>query len=223
MKALLAAVQDNEVAKYVRNITLLAEGLKEHEYGYIWAWEDLQIWADLKFTENDIKTINDINASHANDVVENGDFIITGQYRSILTTLLQSLPNLVTITVRKLQAGEQIPGWSGAKLFKELSFHHDRLETRQIFYGDWQYDTTHRRITQYRDEFGDLISEPGAGPQASFTDDLKAAVGASGTEAKVVYLPLIQYKAYISPGLYLPAKNHVCAGSAYHLQTLSTT
>lgn len=189
MKSLILVLQDVEVAKYVRNITLLAEGMKEHEYGYPWAWEDLQIWADLKFTEYDIMTIDQINQAHADDIVENGDFIITGEYRSMLTELLKCLPNLATITVRKLAAGEQIPGWPGAKLFEQLSFYHDRLDTRQIFYNDWQYDTLHRRITQYRDEFGDIISEPSAGPQASFFDDLKAALSASGTEAKVSFLP----------------------------------
>ncbi|UPX10118.1 uncharacterized protein EKO05_0000789 [Ascochyta rabiei] len=191
MKALLTAVRDDGVAKYIRNITLLAEGLKQHEYGYIWAWEDLQIWAELTITENDIKTIHEINAAHANDVIENCDFIITGHYRSMLTTLLRLLPNLATITIRKLQPGEQIPGWSGTKLFKDLSFHHDRLDTRKILYGDWQYDVTHRRITHYRDEFGDLICEPDAGPQASFVDDLKAAMSTSGTKARPVWHPVV--------------------------------
>jgi hypothetical protein len=191
MKAILAAVQNFQVAKHVHNITLLAEGLKEHEYGYVWAWEDLQIWADLKFRNKDVKVINEINAAHAADVIENGDFIISGEYRTMLTTLLQCLPNLKTITCRKLAAGEQIPGWSGAELFKELSFYHQDLDTRQIFYGDWMYDTLHRRITHYRDEFGDLISESNCGPQASFVDDLKASMGKSGTEAKVVFMPVV--------------------------------
>ncbi|KAJ4350658.1 hypothetical protein N0V95_004563 [Ascochyta clinopodiicola] len=191
MKALLTAVRDKGMVKYIRNITLLAEGLKQHEYGYLWAWEDLQIWADLTLTESDIKTIHEINAAHADDDVKNGDFIITGHYRLMLTTLLQHLPNLATITIRKLQPGEQIPGWSGTKLFKELSFYHDRLDTRKILYGDWQYDVTHRCITHYRDEYGDLICEPDAGPQASFVDDLKAAMSASGTQAKLIWRPVV--------------------------------
>lgn len=193
MKALLVAIQDDVVAKYVRNITLLAEGLKEHEFGYVWAWEDLQIWADLKFRNKDVKIINKINATHADDVMTNGDFIISGEYRTMLTTLLQRLPNLGTITCRKLAAGEQIPGWSGVKLFKELSFYREGLDTRQIFYGDWMYDTLHRRITHYCDEFGDLISEPNSGPQASFVDDLKAAMSKSGTKAKIVFMPVAKY------------------------------
>ena len=39
------------------------------------------------------------------------------------------------------------------------------------------------------DEFGDLITEAGAGPQASFLDDLKAAKVDSGCKAKVVFQP----------------------------------
>lgn len=194
MKALLAAVEDPEVVRYVRSITLLAEALKEHEYGYSWAWEDLQIWADLCPTNMDYKIMRSIDDAHAQDVEENGDFIISGEYRTMLTTLLQRLPNLATLKIRKLAPGEQVPGWSGVKLFKELSFYRDGLDTRQIFYGDWQYDTLHKRITQYRDEFGDLISEPQAGPQASFIDDLRAAVSVSETKAKVSFLPVVDYE-----------------------------
>lgn len=56
-------------------------------------------------------------------------------------------------------------------MFKQLSFHHDKLDTRNIFYGDWQYDTLHGRANQYQGEFGDVITEPNAGPQPSFIDD----------------------------------------------------
>lgn len=194
MKAFLAAIEDTKVGAHVQSITLLAEGLKEHEYGYEWAWEDLQIWGGLEFRKKDVEIMNEINASHAEDVITNGDLIIAGEYRDMLTTLLQRLPNLKTITCRKLDAGEQIPGWSGADRFKELSFFHDNLDTRQIFYGDWMYDIVHRRITHYRDEFGDLINEPNAGPQASFVDDLKASISQSGTKAKVVFMPVAKYQ-----------------------------
>jgi len=52
----------------------------------------------------------------------------------------------------------------------------------KIFYGDWQYDVFHRRVTQYQDEFGDVIIERGAGPQASFRDDMDAALFATGRQ-----------------------------------------
>ncbi|KAH6629473.1 hypothetical protein C7974DRAFT_187006 [Boeremia exigua] len=189
MKALLVALEDEDVAKYVRSLTLMAEGLKQHEYGYAWAWEDLQIWAEFKFTNEDADIMRTIDAAHSFDVVENGDFIISGQYREMLTTLLQRLPNITALTIRKLAPGEHIPGWAGIDLFKQLSFYHEGLDTRHIFYGDWQYDTLHRCITHYLDDFGDHVTEPHAGPQASFIDDLKAAVDANKIKASVTFLP----------------------------------
>jgi len=35
MRHILEALQDLEVAKFVYKLTLLAEGLREHEYGYV--------------------------------------------------------------------------------------------------------------------------------------------------------------------------------------------
>ena len=54
--------------------------------------------------------------------------------------------------------------------------------------------TVHRCITYYRDKSGDLINEPNARPQASFVDDLKAAISTSRTKAKVVFMPLAKYQ-----------------------------
>jgi hypothetical protein len=54
------------------------------------------------------------------------------------------------------------------------------MNTKDIYYGDWQYDTLHLRKTHYTDEFGEAIVEPNAGPQASFIDDLNAAITACG-------------------------------------------
>ncbi|KAJ4985084.1 hypothetical protein SVAN01_09455 [Stagonosporopsis vannaccii] len=193
MKALLEAVEDPKVAHFVRTITLLAEGLKVHEYGYAWAWEDLQILAELNPTDKDFSIMRTIDAAHAQALNEDGNFIISGMYRKMLTTLLERLPNLTEVTIRKLAPGEQIPGWSGAKLFQELSFYRVGLDTRKMFYGDWQYDTLHHRITQYVDEYGEMISEPHAGPQASFDDDFKAALTASATKAKVNFGPVIAH------------------------------
>ena len=39
MRHILEALQDPEVAKFVRKLTLLAEDLREHEYGYVQGWE----------------------------------------------------------------------------------------------------------------------------------------------------------------------------------------
>lgn len=54
--------------------------------GWSWAWEDLQIWGDLKLRNKDIQTTHEINASHADDVITKGDFIITSGRRIPLRT-----------------------------------------------------------------------------------------------------------------------------------------
>lgn len=188
MMDILVALNVNGVASYVRNITVIAETLMQHEYGYNWAWEDLQIWGEFDFNERDVDLIEAINNAHWHDVLLNGDFVTSGDYRTVLSKILKRLPNLKTITIRNLTPGEHIPGWVGNKLFKQLSFYEEGLDTNAIFYGDWQYDRHYRRITQYVDEYGELIIEPHAGPQASFIDDFKAAVRNSNTEARAVSL-----------------------------------
>jgi hypothetical protein len=42
-------------------------------------------------------------------------------------------------------------------------------------------------VTQYIDEFGDTVSEPNAGPQAGFKEDVEAAVGTSVKGIKINY------------------------------------
>lgn len=190
MVHILNALCNKKTAVCVKEITLLAEGLREHEYGYVWAWEDLQVWENLHFTSDDIDIINRINAEHTNARDMQSDFIYSGQYRALLFDILKACPNLKRINVRKLAPGEQIPGWGGNKLFKQLSFFRDDLDTRNIFYGDWQYDTVHGRVTQYQDEFGDVITEPNAGPQSSFMDDFRCAYRDSRCEAKVTFQPI---------------------------------
>ena len=125
-------------------------------------------------------------------LLPSGDFICpspSGDFFSLAFGRLYISLAFGPLYVSPLRAGEQIPGWGAKNLFKQLSFFHDELDTRNIFYGDWQYDNLLGRVTQYRDEFGDLITEAGAGPQASFIDDLKAAKLDSGCKAKLVYQP----------------------------------
>jgi hypothetical protein len=187
MRHILEVLQNNDVAKCVHELTLLAEGYREHEYGYVWGWEDLQVWENLDYNPDDVRLINKINVDHANARDNQSNFIYSGQYRTLLHDIFKACPNLERIKVRKIAPGEQIPGWGGDKLFKQLSFYHDKLDTRNIFYGDWQYDTVHGRVTQYQDEFGDVITEPDAGPQSSFIDDFRSAKVDSGCKAKVSF------------------------------------
>lgn len=199
MSALLAAVQDPLVAQPVHSITIIGEDLKCPDYGYETPWEELLDCARVRYTDfdttdRDVETMRAINDAHYQAILDNGDFTTSGMYREMLTQILKCLHNLTTVTVRWLEPGEQIPGWSGVNLFKELSFYRPNLDTREVFYGDWQYDALHRRKTMYWDEYGELIMEPDAGPQASFKDDLKAAVSASGTKAKFIPLPIADYQ-----------------------------
>lgn len=78
------------------------------------------------------------------------------------------------------QADEHVPGWTNVSRFKLLSFYRSGLNIKSIYYGDWQYDTVHLRVTHYTDEFGDSIIEDNAGPQASFADDVRAAIASTG-------------------------------------------
>lgn len=172
----------------VFNITLIAEGLGWPRFGYYWAWEHMQMQEDVDFTEKDCKIIEAINAHHADDMAFNGSFITGGGYRTMITLLLSRLPNLKTITVRKLHAGEDIPGWGHPDMFKDLSFYREGMNTNKIYYRDWQYDTIAKRVTIHEDEFGDVVVEPGAGPQATFIDDLVSAVTTSGTTARIQFM-----------------------------------
>lgn len=84
-----------------------------------------------------------------------------------------------------LQPGEHIPGWVDLNKFCELSFFRKGMDTNSMFYGPYQYDLVHGRVTVYEDEFGDIVAEPGAGPQAGFMDDVYGAMSTSFTNAKV--------------------------------------
>lgn len=73
-------------------------------------------------------------------------------------------------------------------MFKDLSFYREGMNTNKIYYRDWQYDTIAKRVTIHEDEFGDVVVEPGAGPQATFIDDLVSAVTTSGTTARIQFM-----------------------------------
>jgi hypothetical protein len=88
---------------HVRNLTLVAEGMKVHEYGYDWAWEDLQNWENVVFNNNDFRLVNEINAAHAEDLFTTNSFIFDGGYRIMLGLVLSRCHNLRSVTVRKLK------------------------------------------------------------------------------------------------------------------------
>ncbi|KAF2849662.1 hypothetical protein T440DRAFT_499565 [Plenodomus tracheiphilus IPT5] len=172
---------------HVRTVTLVSEGLGAPEYGYSWAWEDLENReGELEYTEEDVDIINKANRAHAMALGDTDAFLNRGLYRTNLALLLSRCPNLQTIKVRPLKAGEHVPGWEGPELLKEVSFYKKDLNTNGIYYGDWKYDTVHRRVTVWVDEYGEEMVEDNAGPQASFRDDLVSAIQSSGTLAETV-------------------------------------
>lgn len=69
-----------------------------------------------------------------------------------------------------------------------MSFYHPHLNINHIYYGDWQYDTVHFRVTHYKNAFGEDVVDPGAGPQAGFVDDLMAAVASTGRRIEINFM-----------------------------------
>ena len=69
----------------VSKIVLVSEGLREHEYGYDWAWEFLADKDYIRFTNEDMKIINTVNYNHYDDVAVNGPFLNGGGYRFMLS------------------------------------------------------------------------------------------------------------------------------------------
>ncbi|KAH7385471.1 hypothetical protein DE146DRAFT_208282 [Phaeosphaeria sp. MPI-PUGE-AT-0046c] len=178
--AVLNAFPASNLGLRVKSLTLVADGLKEHEYGSEWAWEEMQHRLGLDMTADDQNIIARINNDHANEMHFSSTFLNSGHYRTMLGGILSMCPNLRVLNIRKLQPDEHVPGWTDISLFKQLSFYRPCINIKSIYYGDWQYDTVHLRVTHYTDEFGDSIIEDNAGPQASFDDDVKAAIASTG-------------------------------------------
>lgn len=89
----------------VRSVCLVADGVKEPEYGYEWAWENLLQWdvEGLDCTKEDMNIINEVNAQHAKFFGINNAFINGGGYRSMLVAILNACPNLNVLNIRKLE------------------------------------------------------------------------------------------------------------------------
>ncbi|KAF2996202.1 hypothetical protein E8E13_001613 [Curvularia kusanoi] len=56
-----------DIAKYVRELTILAEGLSEHIHGYERAWEDFLLDIEVPVEDEDIDLIDQINEFHHDD------------------------------------------------------------------------------------------------------------------------------------------------------------
>jgi hypothetical protein len=96
----------------------------------------------------------------------------TSRYAVYFSTALQVADCVLLIP----QIGQHIPGWVDLAKFERLSFADKWPKFSQLFYGDWVYDEYHGGITVYEDEYGEVVEEPGCGPQASFQEDMAAAL-----------------------------------------------
>jgi hypothetical protein len=179
------------VLSLVKRVTIVGQALGAHEYGDEWAWEQLalEMGEDPQFSLEDQKVMHEIAKVHAYQLWRDQKFIATGRYRHLLTYILKSLPNLSEIVVGKLKPGEQIRGWRGDELMKQLSFYGRKgFDTTFIFYSDWMYDEKHQVISSFIDEFGDRVQPDDAGPQATFVHDLDAAMEAARLSLDIIRL-----------------------------------
>jgi hypothetical protein len=113
------------VNRMVRSITLVAEGLKAHEYGSGWAWEHFVQWEDVVCTDKDLEIMLHIDASHAAELRITNQFIHRGGYRQLLGQILKDCPNLKVVNVRKLEVNNHMD----ASLVRACSLFH-RPESR---------------------------------------------------------------------------------------------
>ncbi|KAJ4364563.1 hypothetical protein N0V83_009159 [Neocucurbitaria cava] len=168
---------------FVRKIVLVSEGLCVNDNGYEWAWRQVGLGS---CKEQDLQIIRYVNHHHDKDINLNGAFLTAGGYRRALTALFRKLEKLRVVEVRPLRRAEHNPYWHGPEVLKHLSFYRPDLDFRDVYYGGWQYDTTHLRVTAVFDEYtGGWVAPPGAGPQAGFKEDLEAARAASAPTVEV--------------------------------------
>jgi hypothetical protein len=105
------------------------------------------------------------------------ELVNTGAYRTSLAQILRTLTGLRKITAQPVLApGEHIPGWDGAVQVLDITGF-GKYDLSIVFYGDWFYDTKHKMVTQYEDEYGmEACRVEDPGPQARFYEDFLAAV-----------------------------------------------
>lgn len=91
--------------------------------------------------------------------------------------IFSHLENLHTVNVRRIRCAEYVPEFKAAKAIKDLSYYREGLDTRLVFYGEWKYDTLHRCVTTFVDEYGEQIIPDDTGPQVGCMQDVSAALG----------------------------------------------
>jgi hypothetical protein len=202
---LATLAQYPRVPPRVKFLTIVEESFKINQYGTDWAWEVLLGREGARPTPADVTAMNAISTAHANETAINDNFVQKGNYRHTLFAILSECPNLETIHIRTLGVGfymvflnlalltflqptEHIPGWLSEELWEGLSFHRQGgLPAKEAFYGRWRYDLQAQGVTEFEDEFGDVVAMPGGGDQVTFRDDLVAVVEAANFEGQIFF------------------------------------
>jgi hypothetical protein len=108
---MLRAFSAYHLGSRVTGLSLVSEGLRMHEYGPDWAWEEMSLRDDVDITMNDQQIISKINSDHADEVYVNGAFITGGGYRSMLGMIIAACPNLEVINIRKIKVCRPTTHW----------------------------------------------------------------------------------------------------------------
>lgn len=90
----------------VRYLTLVTDGMKMPEYGYMWAWEDLQNWENVDFTAEDLHLMGEISNDHVGDMALTNSFINGGGYRTMLGLIFERCSNIRFVFRRVLKVGD---------------------------------------------------------------------------------------------------------------------
>jgi hypothetical protein len=86
----------------VESFDLVSEGLRFHEYGPEWAWEEMCMRENVDITMEDQRIIDKINSDHAREVAMEGAFFTSGGYRRVIGQIIARCPKLKVINIRKI-------------------------------------------------------------------------------------------------------------------------
>lgn len=170
----------------IKRITVISDIFLENEYGYHWGWEQVSNEAqlDADYSNGDMRVLFEANSAHAEEADRNLRFVTSGEYRKMLTEVFHLLPDVREISIGRLARAEQIPGWDGPEIIKDLTFYKPGLKTAKIWYGKYSYDMVTGEM-EVLDPFG--IDEPiHLHPHITFFDDFEEARYAAGMTSKSI-------------------------------------
>jgi hypothetical protein len=72
------------LSAFVRSVTLVGEGIKEHEYGHLWAWERMTEVHGVRMTMDDLNILDEVEFEHLRARDLDQAFVHGGGYRTML-------------------------------------------------------------------------------------------------------------------------------------------